>query len=403
MKGGKQKFDRAIHKAEGMDGAPPNEVLEPLEEVYKPSLRVDVTAEPPEENENSTGTTPVTSVTPHVSTNIFVAGLPPSWDENDLRKKFQEFGEIISTKLVRQRHFAFVMFRRPESAHAAINATHLTHPTPNSSMFLHVSIAMHDEGVDEIPNDRVFIRGLPQWANKDHLRHCFSRFGSIVDSAVLMNPLGQCKGSGFVQFSSIDEATEAIKARKTIRIENWDAELEIKYSETAEVRQQRQERNKNRQRHSPKYGQHQLQYQLFNSSASVVSPIPAFPVLGMSAPFPFFYPRPALSPAASPHIIYSPMVPSPVVPVYPSPPVVFKSKLDLFPSSGDLLFTGVSLTESTLLSLLQCYGKVDSKDIFDDAGAAVRMVDRGLHLIIVQQLNGTIFPDGKVMSVVLYP
>ncbi|RNF18634.1 RNA-binding protein [Trypanosoma conorhini] len=386
-----------------MGSAPPKEPWEAPTEVYKPTLRVDVTAEPPEDNENSTGTTPMASLTPHVSTNIFVAGVPPSWDENDLRKKFQEFGEIISTKIVKQRHFAFVMFRRPESAHAAINATHLTHPTANSPMLLHVSIAMHDEGVDEIPNDRIFIRGLPQWATKDHLRHCFSRFGTIVESAVLMNALGQCKGSGFVQFSSIEEATAAIEARKTIRIENWETGLEIKYSETAEVRQQRQERNKKRQKHSPKYRQPQLPYQAFPPQLPVVPPMSAYPMLGIATPFPLFYPQPALSPpAASPHIMYSPMVTSSAVPVYTPPPGVFEPNPDVFPASGDLHFSGVALTESTLVSLLQCYGKVAAKDMLSDAGAAVRMADRGLHGTIAQQLNGTIFPNGQVLSVVRY-
>ncbi|ESL06804.1 RNA-binding protein [Trypanosoma rangeli SC58] len=391
------------HATKKMDSMPPKESWEAPAEVYRPLLRVDVTAELPEDNETSTGTTPMTSLTPHVSTNIFVAGVPPSWNENDLRKKFQEFGEIISTRIVKQRHFAFVMFRRPESAHAAINATHLTHPTANSPTLLYVSIAMHDEGVDEIPNDRIFIRGLPQWANKDHLRQCFSRFGTIVESAVLMNPLGQCKGSGFVQFSSIEEATAAIEAREAIRIENWDTGLEIKYSETDEVRQQRQERNKKRQKHSPKYRQPQMSYQIFSPPLPVVSRMPAFPMVGVPTPFPLFYPQPALSPpAASPHIIYSPMVTSSAVPVYSPSPCVYESKLDAFPSSGDLHLSGVALTESTLLSLLQYYGEVAAKDILSDSGAAVRMMDRGLHASIAQQLNGTIFPNGQVLAVALY-
>ncbi|ORC93847.1 putative RNA-binding protein [Trypanosoma theileri] len=387
-----------------MNSVSPDEPLEAPVESYKPSLHVDVNAEPLDENGNSTGTTPKASLTPHVPTNIFVAGVPPSWDESDLRRKFQEFGEIISTKIVRRRHFAFVMFRRPESAHAAINATHLTHPTPNSPVLLHVSIAMHDEGVDDIPNDRIFIRGLPQWTTKEHIKQCFSRFGTIVDAAVLMNPLGQCKGSGFVQFSSIDEASAAIEARKSIRIENWDTELEVKYSETAEVRQQRQERNKNRQRHSPKYRQHPSPFPLYSPPVPVVPSMPAYPMLGMPAPFPLFYSQPTIATTAStsPHIIYSPMVTSPALPVYTPQQAVFEPKPSLFPCSGDLHLSGVALTESTLLALLQRYGTVEAKDILNDSGAAVRMTDRGVHTLIAQQLNGAVFPNGQVMTVGLY-
>lgn len=327
-----------------MDSVPADEKPLPSAEVYKPQLSVDVTAGPPDDVDNSAGTTPQQSPSPHVSTNIFVAGIPPSWDENDLRKKYQGFGDIISTKIVRERHFAFVMFRTPDSAHAAINATHLTQPIPNSPVLLHVSIAMHDEGVDDVPNDRIFIRGLPQWATKDHLKQCFLRFGTIVDSAVLMNTLGQCKGSGFVQFSSLEEATAAIEARKSVRIENWDKELEVKYSETDEVKQQRQERNKNRQKHSPKYRQHHHHhhsYPLLSPPVPVVPSVQAFPMLSVSPQFPVFYPPPTLAAAAlSPHVLYSPMVTQPALPVYSPPPVVFAPTRDIFSSRGDVVFWG---------------------------------------------------------------
>lgn len=68
----------------------------------------------------------------------------------------------MSTKVVPNRHFGFVMFRKAEAAHAAINSTHLTRPLPDCPTLLHVSIAMHDEGVDDLPNERIFVRGLPQ-------------------------------------------------------------------------------------------------------------------------------------------------------------------------------------------------------------------------------------------------
>lgn len=224
--------------------------------VYKPTLTVDVSNTECNASAPNSSATPKTLPTPHTSTNIFIAGLPSSWNESVLRERYSEFGEIVSTKVVPSRHFGFVMFRRPDSAHKAINATHLTKPMESTSNILHVSIAMHDEGVDEIPNERIFVRGLPQWATKEHLRQRFSTFGTIVDCAVLMNPLGQCKGSGFVHFSSVDEATSALKDSKSLRIEGCDNTLEVKFSETREVRQQRQERNRHRQRNwgtTPKY------------------------------------------------------------------------------------------------------------------------------------------------------
>ncbi|CBH10308.1 RNA-binding protein, putative [Trypanosoma brucei gambiense DAL972] len=383
-----------------MESMPSEETIEVFTEIYKPTLSVDVTAEPPEDT--STGTTPQTSVTPHVSTNIFVAGVPPTWDENNLYQRFKEFGEIVSTKLVRKRHFAFVMFRKPESAHAAINAMHLTHPTPNSPVKLHVSIAMHDEGVDDLPNDRIFIRGLAQWTTKEHLKQSFAPYGTIVEAAVLTNHLGQCKGSGFVQFSSVEEATAAIEAKKNIRIEGLDSELEVKYSETAEVRQLRQERNKNRQKYSPKYRQRLSPFPFF-PQVPVGPPMQTFPMIGVPTSVPVFYPPPPTATAVpSPHVIYPTLVTSPPLPMFTTAPTIFEAKTEAFPSSGDVHLSGVSLSEPVLSSLLQRYGDVSAMELLEDGAAAIRMADRNMHTLIVQELNGLVFSNGQLMVARLY-
>ncbi|KAG8348403.1 putative RNA recognition motif (a k a RRM RBD or RNP domain) [Trypanosoma vivax] len=386
-----------------MEALPGKESSESGMEVYKPTLRVDVTAEPPEENNTSPGVTPKTSATPHVSTNIFVAGIPPHWDEATLYDRFKEFGEIISTKLVHRRHFAFVMFRKAESAHAAINAVHLTHASANSPSVLHVSIAMHDEGVDDLPNSRIFIRGLPQWATKEHLKQSFAPFGTITEAAVLMNSLGQCKGSGFVQFSNIEEATAAIEAKKDIRIDDCDNELEVKYSESAEVRQQRQERNKNRQKHSPKYRQQPPSLPIFTPSIPMAAPVQAIPMLGVPAPIPLFYtPQASTQAPGSPHVIYPTVVTSPPLPMYTTQPGLFDTTPETFPAVGDVYLSGVTMTESALKSFLQNFGEVEMSKILDGDGVVLRMVDRSLHPLLMQQLNGSMFPSGQVMVARLY-
>jgi RNA recognition motif-containing protein len=184
----------------------------------------------------------------HQSTNIFVAGVPSLWDDKKLKERFQEFGEIVSVRMVPNRHFGFVMFKTHAAAMAAIAGAHQSRPTPTCSAFMHVTLSMHDEGVDDAPNERLFIRGLPEWATQVHLRNAFSTFGTIVDVSLLLNNAGHCKGAGFVQFSSTEEATAAMNGCHSARIENFDFDLEIKYSESPEVHLQRQERNRERYR-----------------------------------------------------------------------------------------------------------------------------------------------------------
>jgi RNA recognition motif-containing protein len=379
---------------------------------YKPSLTVDVSANDAtrEDPPNYGSASPQKAVTPHVSTNIFVAGIPSSWDDDALRDRYKEFGEIVSTKVVKNRHFGFVMFRKADSAHAAINATHLTQPAPNCTTVLHVSIAMHDEGLDDQPNDRLFIRGLPQWATKEHLRQMFQPFGNITECAVLMNPLGQCKGSGFVQFSSQQEATAAINARDSISMDDWPHQLEVKYSESTEVRQMRQERNRNRQRHwipSP-------QYRSGNTPSSLTSPYPGFsPPLSVipspqgfpmmnAMPFPIMYPRTPPSTGAPTQIVYPPPIFQAMSPFYSAPAVPLPPPLPL-PQKGDLHFSGPPLTEELLRLFLQSYGEIETmKKLDNDGGIAVRLRDITKHPLVVQQLNGSLFPTGQMLAVGIY-
>ncbi|KAK7197123.1 Double RNA binding domain protein 7 [Novymonas esmeraldas] len=385
---------------------------------YKPSLRVDIGSadNAKEESSNATGTSPQKAITPHVSTNIFVAGIPSLWDDEALRDRYKEFGEIVSTKVVKNRHFGFVMFRKADSAHAAINATHLTQPTPQSTTVLHVSIAMHDEGLDDQPNDRLFIRGLPQWATKEHLRQMFSPYGVITECAVLMNPLGQCKGSGFVQFSSQQDATAAIRARDSISIDDWPHQLEVKYSESAEVRQMRQERNRNRQRHwlpSPQYRGNNNNnnnstpsslpspYPSFSPPLSVIPSPQGFPVMN-AMPFPMVYPPTPSTTGAPTQIVYPQPIYQSMSPFFSASAVPLPAPIPL-PQKGDLHFSGPPLTEELLRLLLHSYGDVEAiKKLDNDSGIAVRMRDTTKHALVVQQLNGSLFPTGQLLAVGMY-
>lgn len=269
---------------------------------------------------------------------------------------------------------------------------------------------MHDEGLDDQPNDRLFIRGLPQWATKEHLRHIFSPYGTIVDCAVLMNPLGQCKGSGFVQFSSTEEATKALKTNSGISIEGWPHPLEVKYSESVEARLARQERNRNRQRHwpsSPQYrapstpGSMNSAMMGFSPSMSVMPSPQGFPVMSTMI-FPFVYPQSPPATGAPTQIVYPPPVIQSMPPFYPPGPVQLPVSPSL-PQKGDLHFSGCPLTSDMLQLLLQPFGDIEALCIMEnDGGAAVRLKDVSKHPMVVQQLNGTLFPMGQIMAVGIY-
>lgn len=400
---------------------------------YVPSLSVDVTAphcQPSLQHLEAEGSqdglrgregssSSLLSSPSHASSNIFVARIPPWWTEEILFEKFKVFGEIVSTKIVRDRHYGFVMFQKPESAYAAISQTDNTRPYANSSTSLHVSIAMHDEGMEEVPNPRLFIRGLPPWTTEEHLTHLFSPFGGICECEVLVDYQGKCKGCGFVHFSSTEEATKALGSREVLRLPGWPSPLEIKYSETPKTRQQRQNRNRMRQKISYVAPASSPASASASSSPPYSHPSFIFPASIMNSPTPLFSPPPLPTTPPSSYVLV-PFFPSPPplnntpltssipsVNLQPgSPPVTLSPSIFVVPTSamsGDLSFFAPSVNPLVVSALLQAFGPIEKiYSTGQEHTFAARMADPSLHSHIASQLNGTILSTGDMLRVGVY-
>lgn len=60
------------------------------------------------------------------------------------------------------------------------------------------------------PNQKLFIGGLAWAATDEDLMEAFSKFGEVVSASVVKYPdTGRSKGFGFVEFATVEEATEA--------------------------------------------------------------------------------------------------------------------------------------------------------------------------------------------------
>ena len=61
------------------------------------------------------------------------------------------------------------------------------------------------------PGNKLFIGNLPKGCREDHLYRAFKRLGNVNHVHIVKTEDGDCKGFGFVTFSTEDEAAEAIK------------------------------------------------------------------------------------------------------------------------------------------------------------------------------------------------
>ncbi|KAL6514596.1 poly(A) binding protein Pab2 [Orobanche gracilis] len=161
-------------------------------------------------------------------TNVFVKNLSDSTTEEDLQKTFGEFGPITSTVVMRNEDgtskcFGFVNFETVDDAARAVDS--LDHCTIDGKEWYvgraqkksereqelrHRFEQSVKEAVDKSQGSNLYVKNLDDTIGDDMLKDLFSPFGSITSCKVMRDPKGISRGSGFVAFSSPEEASRAL-------------------------------------------------------------------------------------------------------------------------------------------------------------------------------------------------
>ncbi|KAH0448582.1 hypothetical protein IEQ34_022382 [Dendrobium chrysotoxum] len=161
-------------------------------------------------------------------TNVYVKNLPETFNEEDLRKEFSEFGDTDSVIIMRDAHgvsrgFGFVNFTQPGAAAASVE--NLNGKTINDKVLyvgraqkkvdreaeLKAKFEQERNGrLEKLKGANLYLKNLDDTVNDKILQELFAPFGKIISSKVMLDSLGQSKGTGFVQFSSTEEANKAV-------------------------------------------------------------------------------------------------------------------------------------------------------------------------------------------------
>eukprot|EP01018_Ginkgo_biloba_P010740 Gb_11505 [translate_table: standard] len=160
--------------------------------------------------------------------NVFVKNLSELTTEEDLKNKFGEYGAITSAVVMRDAEgkskcFGFVNFENPDEAARAVESL-------NGKKFdekeWYVGRAqkknereaelrtrfeqMRKERIEKLQGVNLYLKNLDDSIDDDKLKELFSEFGTITSCKVMRDPHGQSRGSGFVAFSSPEEASRAV-------------------------------------------------------------------------------------------------------------------------------------------------------------------------------------------------
>lgn len=162
---------------------------------------------------------------PH--SNVFVRGIPNGFDTEDLRYLFEDFGSIVSVKILEPRHLGdkrlgFVKFATPEEAYAAISSMNMTEIAGQRLEVREAELDVDPKKnlIDKvlIENDNLFVRGFPSYWGPEELTEFFSQTGLVIAVRVLGCTMPSRGGVGLVRYSSVAEARETISKMNNVKV-----------------------------------------------------------------------------------------------------------------------------------------------------------------------------------------
>ena len=133
-------------------------------------------------------------------------------------ERFKGFGSVENVACIPDvamgyscKGFAFITFKTPEEANAAVRAT-------NGSMFgdrpmeVRMKTAPREEPRDEFNAEaNLYVSGLPESAHEDYLRDLFAPYGLVQKTKIIRDHATQVpRGYGFVQMMDPAHAQSAI-------------------------------------------------------------------------------------------------------------------------------------------------------------------------------------------------
>ncbi|CAA3019395.1 polyadenylate-binding 2-like [Olea europaea subsp. europaea] len=160
--------------------------------------------------------------------NVYVKNLAESTTDDDLKKIFAEYGTITSAVIMRDadgksKCFGFVNFENADDAAKAVEALNGA-KIDDKEWYVGKAQKKYEreqelksrfeqsakEAVDKYQGVNLYIKNLDDSIDDGKLKEMFSEFGSITSCKVMQDPSGVSRGSGFVAFSTPEEASRAL-------------------------------------------------------------------------------------------------------------------------------------------------------------------------------------------------
>lgn len=151
------------------------------------------------------------------SNKIVILGIPWETDEATLEHHFSNFGTVIETQIMRERHtgksrgFGFVTFKSPEDASKAISTDHTMNGRRCEAKY-----ALPEGRVGSARTTRIFVARVPSSVTETQFREYFEQFGTVEDAYMPKDISKHShRGIGFVTFTS-PESVETLMSKSHV-------------------------------------------------------------------------------------------------------------------------------------------------------------------------------------------
>ncbi|CAJ2640963.1 polyadenylate-binding protein 2-like isoform X2 [Trifolium pratense] len=162
--------------------------------------------------------------------NVYVKNLSEGVTDDDLKNVFGEYGTITSAVVMRDvdgksKCFGFVNFENADAAAKAVEALN-GKKFDEKEWYVGKALKKYErelelkekheqtmkETVDKFYGANLYLKNLDDSVSDEKLSELFSEFGTVTSCKILRDQQGISRGSGFVAFSTPDEATRALAA-----------------------------------------------------------------------------------------------------------------------------------------------------------------------------------------------
>eukprot|EP00439_Symbiodinium_sp_Y106_P070216 s2883_g12.t1 len=205
-------------------------------------------------------------------TNLYVKCFPSSWDEEAVRCEFSKFGRLTGIAVrtdAQGRRSAFVNFELHEDARRCVQEMHMKdmrgpeeqdtleevgsdgHPLsrlyvqraqPKSERERILKKQFAEDAALKNPSKiSLYVKGLHEDITDEDLRKLFEPFGHVLSASAPCDANGKCRGFGFVNFGSLEEATKAV-SQMHLRVVHGRP-IHVDLAESKKDRQARQQRS----------------------------------------------------------------------------------------------------------------------------------------------------------------